>query len=241
MTALVDEKVEAELAKDPIGKVTLATISEGLEKINEANKVLLESEDGRTKVADIDKALKEKDKLPKNLQKLAEAVESAKEALKSAQTNARNTYRTEVLKEEAKDDKDETELKETAQDARKMVLEAVKFLGAYAEAHKKSDFQKWASQLSVPQVGRQGSSTAGAKKPRVYVKVDEVVHGSFSEAAAAISSKKQKVVASELAEAWNSATGGQEGSFEFASRNDDDAVVNHTFVITNKPKKSDKK
>lgn len=240
MTVLVDEKIEAELAKDPIGKVTLATIQEGLQKIATANETLLESDDGRTKVADIDKALKDKENLPAEIRKLAEKVEQMKEDLKKAQAEARNTYRTKVLKEEAKDDKDESELKEAAQDARKMVLEAVKFLGAYAEAHKKTDFQKWASTLSVPQVGRQGSSTAGAKKPRVYVKVDDVVHGSFSEAAAAMTSKKQKVNASELAEAWNTATGGQEGSFEFSAKNDDDAVVTHTLVITKKPKKSDK-
>lgn len=241
MTALLDEKVEAALSKDPIGQVTLATITEGLEKIAAANEVLLDSDDGRTKVADIDKALKDRDKLPKKLQGLAEKVEQARKLLKDAQTEARNTYRTEVLKEEPKDDSDEAEIKEAAQEARKMVMEAVKFLSVYAEAQKKTEFAEWASRLSVPQVGRQGSSSAGAKKPRVYVKVDDNVHGSFSEAAAAISSKKQKVTASELAEVWNAATGGQEGSFEFASRNDDDAVVNHTFVITNKPKKGDNK
>lgn len=233
----VDEKLEKALRADPIGNVTLTTIVEGFEKINAANEVLLDSDDGRTKVADIDKALKDKEKLPKKLQTLAERVEKAKETLKAAQTEARNTYRTEVLKEEPKDDSDENELKEAAQDARKMVNEAVKFLITYAQAHKYTDFENWATSLSVPQVGRQGSSSAGAKKPRVYVKVDETVHGSFSEAAAAISSKKQKVTASELAEAWNTATGGKEGSFEFSAKDDNDAVVNHTFVITEKPKK----
>lgn len=229
-TAVVSgaENVEKELQTDPVGAVTYRTIVNGLAEIAAANEVLLESDD-KTKVTDIDKALKEKDKLPKNIKELVEKLEKARESFKKAQEAARNTYRVEVLKEEATVDHDID--KDAVVESRKLVMESLKFLKLYADAQKKTSFSEWADKVSVPQVGRQGSSSAGAKKPRVYVKVDDTVYDSFTLAAAGLSTKEKKVTASELAEAWNTANGGQEGGFEFGG---------HTIVITNKPKKSDK-
>lgn len=218
------ENVEKELLKDPIGKVTLPLIAEGINEIVEANKVLLESEDGRTPKSEVLKAMKGDD-VPEEIKSLVKEMEEAKAAFAAAQEKALNTYRVEVLKEEPVSEPDVD--KERLADIRKTVMESVKFLGTYGTSTKKTSFTEWSEKVAVPQVGRAGTSTAGAKKPRVYVKVDnnETPYGSFTEAAAGLSTKDDKFTVAELTEAWNSANGGVEGTFEHRG---------HTFVITAK-------
>ena len=214
---------------DPIVSALRTTIDEGLAAIEEANKTLL-AEDKGTPVKDIDKALKAGENIPEDIAVQWKTAEEAYKVYKENIDAARNAYRTNVLHEEAKDSTGDVNV-ETVKEARQVVMNALTFVKGYAQQNGLDDVVQWANTLSVPQVGRQGSSTVGAKKPRVLVKIGDVVHDSFSAAALALSTKEKKVTAGELAEAWNSA-GGNEGAFTFGDTE---------LLVTFKPKKSDSK
>lgn len=208
----------SEVTKDPIGKILVGQIQEGIKAINEANTVLLEDETG-TPIRDIDKALKSTDTVhPDNIKAFWEKAEEARKVYKENLDNARNLYRTEVLGEEAKEDNSDVDVA-SIKETRKVVMDALQFLTTYATQNGKAELVEFANTTAVPQVGRQGSSIVGSKKPRVFVKVvkdeTETVYESFSLAAVALSSKESKVTASDLAEAWNAANGGTEGTFSF--------------------------
>lgn len=214
----------------PVAKMLVGQIEEGIAKIEEANKTLLTEETG-TPVREIDKVFKDDEKkaeLPKELVTLWDKADAAYKIYRENVEAARNQYRVTILGEEAKEssDADETTLKSETKDIRKVVMDALSFLTSFAAGNNLPEVSDWASKVTVPQVGRQGTSTVGAKKPRVYVKVDDVVYESFSQAAAKLSTKEHKYTAGDLATAWNEA-GGAEGEFEFEGK---------TFGITYKPK-----
>lgn len=221
-----------DLKHDDVTRLLATQIDNGIAQINKVNDVLLADETG-TPLREIDKALKEvlgdDSDAPENIKVAAKASAEAYEAYRAAVDNARNLYRTEVLQEEAKVSSVSDEDKENAKEVRKLVMDAISFLKTYATGNNKTDIVAWADSLAIPQVGRQGTSTVGAKKPRVYVKVNETVYDSFSQAALALSSKDNKITAGNLAEAWHAA-GGNEGDFTFGDL---------TITVTNKPKKSD--
>jgi hypothetical protein len=217
-------------SKDAVVSTLVSQIVAGIDEIAKGNEVLLADESG-TPVREIDKVLKDKDSdIPEHVRALWNEAQEAYKKYRESVEAARNGFRTEVLGEDAKaastlSDEEKESLKET----RGLVMGSLGFLETYANGNNLGDVLEWVKSVSVPQVGRQGSSTVGAKKPRVFVKNGETVYGSFTEAAAGLSSKDNKVTAADLAQAWNDA-GGVEGDIQFG-----DHVLNVTF----KPKKSD--
>ena len=194
----------------PLANVVAGQIVTALDQINAGNEVLNADESG-TKNTDIDKVLKNEEKhaeLPKKIVSDWKKAQEAKKVYDAAVEAARNAYRTEVLGEEPKKggDVDLENLKEV----RKVAMDALTFLDSFASANGLADVTAWMKDLAVPQIGRKGTSTIGVKKPRVFVHHGDKVYGSFSEAAAAFSDKDNKVTASQIAEAWNTATGGKE-------------------------------
>jgi hypothetical protein len=226
---------------DPVARMVEKTYLIGTDFINAVNEVLLNQETG-TPVREIDKALKaEADKvskgensdLDKNTVKAWADAQKAYETYRAKVDEARNAYRKNVLGEEEKATAEVSdEDKERARDYRKAVNDAVSFLTTIASANKQTDLVEWAKSLEIPQVGRQGSSSVGTKKPRVFVFIDdsETPEDSLTNAAKKISTKDQKVTASDLAAAWDSAIGDTEGSFQ---------AFGHTLRVQAKPKKSD--
>lgn len=212
---------------NPVAAMLGEQITSGIAAIEEANTVLLAEHDGETGVREIDKELKnyvpsdsndvaDKDQ---ELVKAAAQVEKAKAQFKKAQEAARNLYRTKVLGEEAVSET-ETEVDVDAVKAqRKLVMEAVTLLKSFAEGNKLPDVAKWANDLSIPQVGRQGSSSVGQKKPRAYVTVDDKTHESFGEAAKALTAilstdeNKVEVTSGDLVSAWDEA--GEADTFDY--------------------------
>src|SRR6266540_4286880 len=218
------------LQHDGMTKALHKQITEGIQQINEANKVLLATDDG-TPTKDIDKVLKDENAdVPEEIRV---AWKTAQEALVVYKTNAelaRNSYRVDVLGEEPKQEQDEAALKEELKEVRTVVTNALTFLKSYATQNKMDDIVEWVGTVAVPHPGRQGASVTGVKKPRVNVRVDGALHGSFGEAAAALSDKDNKFTAGNLAEAWKEA-GGEEGEFTFSI-----GEVEHTLEVTSKPK-----
>lgn len=224
------------LKHDAVTQLIVGQIEAGLTKIHEANTILLaDDSDGTTSVREIDKVLKadaekEVSEFPERVSKAWAEAQAAYITSREKLDAARNIYRTEVLGEEPVsvseiDKNDLEELKEL----RKAVMESLSFLKTYATANNKADFVEWAESVEVPQIGRKGTSTVtGAKKPRVYVKFNDTTYDSFTQAAAALSSKEAKVTAGDLAEAWADAGSGD--SFTFA-----DVTVN----VVPKPKRSE--
>ena len=211
----------ATLSHDAVTQLLFDQINSGIEKINEANKTLLAEEEQGAGVRDIDKALKdgvENETVTEAWNKAEELRKQFKDALEAA----RNAYRTEVLKEEAKAPSAEIDKDAVKQD-RKMVLEAVNLIKTYATANSKKDVVSWAESLEIPQVGRQGTSVVGQKKPRAYVSVNGTRHDSFGEAAKAasvlLSSEDNKVSVSsgDLVTAWSE--NGEKDSFEYNGLN----------------------
>lgn len=214
---------------DPVASMLGQQIEDGIKAIVEANEILLQDESSETGVREIDKALKdyvasENNDVSDKDQDIVKAVakmEKAREAFKAAQTAARNLYRTNVLgvDEVQETDADTDSLKETVKAKRKMVMEAVTLLTSYSETNGLTDVTNWAKTLSVPQVGRQGSSTVGQKKPRAYVSVNGTTHESFGEAAKAVSTllstddNKVEVSSPDLVSAWVEA--GEKESFDY--------------------------
>jgi hypothetical protein len=214
---------------DPVAAMLGNQIEEGIAAIVEANEVLLQDESGETGVREIDKELKtyvpsddndvsEKDN---EIVKAVAKMEKAREAFKKAQVDARNLYRTKILgvDEVQEVDADTDSLKETVKAKRKLVMEAVTLLTSYADTNGLGDVSSWAKSLAVPQVGRQGSSTVGQKKPRAYVTVNGTTHDSFGEAAKALTTllssddNKVEVTSPDLVTAWVEAGEGE--TFEF--------------------------
>ena len=175
------------LAHDDVTRLLATTIENGVAEINKANEVLLAEESG-TGVRDIDKALKESvdnDDFDAESKKFWVAAEKARQAYKDALEKARNAYRKNVLGE---DEQETVEIdKDAVKEQRKMVMEAVSLLKTYATANGKKDIVAWVDGLSIPQVGRQGTSNVGQKKPRAFVTVNGTRHDSFGEAAKAAS------------------------------------------------------
>lgn len=214
---------------DPVATMLGQQIEEGIAAIVQANETLLANEDTSTGVREIDKELKtflasetndvsEKDP---EIVKAVTQLEKARDSFKKAQEKARNLYRVNVLHEDevTESDVDEDALKETVKAKRKLVMEAIALLTGYAEMNGLGDVSSWAKTLSVPQVGRQGASTVGQKKPRAYVSVNGTTHDSFGEAAKAASTllssedKKIEVTSPDLVTAWVEA--GESESFDF--------------------------
>lgn len=214
---------------DPVATMLGQQIEQGIAAIVEANETLLANEDTSTGVREIDKELKgflasESNDVSEKDQDIVKAVaqlEKAREAFKKAQEKARNLYRVNVLHEDevTESDVDEDALKETVKAKRKLVMEAIGLLTGYAEMNGLGDVASWAKTLSVPQVGRQGASTVGQKKPRAYVSVNGTVHESFGEAAKAASTllsaedNKVEVTSPDLVTAWVEA--GETETFDF--------------------------
>lgn len=215
---------------DPVAVMLIEQVQNGIKAIEEANEVLLADESSETGVREIDKNLKtfvpadDNDVSDKD-QEIVKAVakmQKAQQAFKDAQAAARNLYRTKVLGvDEVNEaaDADTDSLKETVKAKRKLVMEAVTLLTSYADNNGLAEVSSWAKTLSVPQVGRQGSSTVGQKKPRAYVSVNGTTHDSFGEAAKAVSTllssddNKVEVTSPDLVTAWVEA--GEAESFEF--------------------------
>lgn len=215
---------------DPVAVMLIEQVQNGIKAIEEANEVLLADESSETGVREIDKNLKtfvpsDDNDVSEKDQEIVKAVAKmvkAQEAFKAAQTAARNLYRTKVLGvDEVNEtaDADADSLKETVKAKRKLVMEAVTLLTSYADNNGLAEVSSWAKTLSVPQVGRQGSSTVGQKKPRAYVSVNGTTHDSFGEAAKAVSTllssddNKVEVTSPDLVTAWVEA--GESESFEF--------------------------
>lgn len=207
------------LQHDDVTLLLATTIENGVAEINKANEVLLAEESG-TGVREIDKALKENsdnDDFDAEAKKFWAAAEKARQSYKDALEKARNAYRKNVLNEEAVETVEVD--KDAVKEQRKMVMEAVNLLKTYAGANGKKDVVAWVESLSIPQVGRQGTSNVGQKKPRAYVSVNGTRHDSFGEAAKAaseiLSTEDNKVTVSsgDLVAAWDAA--GEAESFEF--------------------------
>lgn len=219
---------------DPVAVMLIEQVQNGIKAIEEANEVLLSDESSETGVREIDKNLKtfvpsDDNDVSEKDQEIVKAVAKmvkAQEAFKAAQTAARNLYRTKVLGvDEVNEtaDADADSLKETVKAKRKLVMEAVTLLTSYADTNGLSDVSSWAKTLSVPQVGRQGSSTVGQKKPRAYVSVGDKTFESFGEAAKHVSTilstddNKVEVTSPDLVSAWVEA--GETETFEFQGLN----------------------
>lgn len=223
----------AVLNHDPVTQMLHDQIVAGIAEINAANEVLLGDENG-TSVRDIDKAFKSEDavdNVPAEILKLWKSYTTAAEKAKKLLTEARNAYRTQVLGEDEKDDSAiSDEEKEVLREKRKVIMDAVTFLNNYAKGNGRADVAEWSSNLEIPQVGRKATSSVGGpsvKRPRVYVKVNGTVHDTFTQAALELSKREgsEKITAADLAEAWNSALGEAEGTFQF----DENTEINVTF------------
>lgn len=174
------------LVHDAVTQLLFDQVSEKIGTIAKANESLL-ADDSGTGVREIDKALKEGVE-NKKIQSLWNQAEKARTVYKETVEKARNLYRTEVLKEDEVTESDVD--KDAVKQDRKMVMEAVSLLKTYASANGMKDIVKWADNLSIPQVGRQGSSNVGQKKPRAFVSVDGTVYNSFGEAAKSFGDKE---------------------------------------------------
>lgn len=213
--------VEDDLVNNLVEKIV-----EGINEIVEANKTLIAADEAGAGLREIDKALKEYIKTDKNTEELenlddekkevAEAVnnlERARKAFKTSLKNARNLYRKNVLHEEEIPESEENEVDEAAVKARRvMVMKAVELLKGYASMNPDLKvIESWCGQVSVPQVGRQGSSSVGQRKPRAYVTVNDTTHDSFGVAAKALTTllstddKKVEVTSNDLVVAWDEA------------------------------------
>lgn len=206
------------LSHDAVTQLLFDQINSGIEKINEANVSLLAEEEQGAGLREIDKALKDGTHENEEVSALWAKATELQVQFKKALDDARNAYRTEVLKEEAKAPTSDVD-KDAVKEQRKVVMQSVDLLKTYATANGKKDIVDWASSLSIPQVGRAGSSVVGQKKPRAYVSVNGTRHESFGEAAKAatvlLSTDDNKVVVTsgDLVSAWDS--NGEAAEFEF--------------------------
>lgn len=215
---------------DDITKMLAEQVKAGIEKIDSANEVLLSSESG-TGDREIDKMFKDGKVEDKNLLDVWNKAEKARAQYRKLLSDARNLYRTEILNEDAKEDSDVD--KDAVKEIRKTVMASLALMKDFANANGLSDVVAWADTVSVPQVGRQGSSgVSGAKKPRARVSFNGNTYESFGEAAKAVSAalstddNKVSVGSSDLVQAWSDA--GETETFTF---------LDVTFKVT--PKNQD--
>jgi hypothetical protein len=216
------DEVTAMLAKQVVA---------GIEKIESANEILL-AEDGGTGDRDIDKVFKENKVEDKDAVALWAKAEKAREVYRTNLVAARNLYRKNVLGEEEKADSEID--KDAVKESRKTVMASLSLIKDFANANGLKDVVTWADSVSVPQVGRQGSSgVSGAKKPRARVSFNGNTYESFGEAAKAVSTvlstddNKVDVGSSDLVQAWSDA--GETENFVYSDI---------TFTVT--PKTADK-
>jgi hypothetical protein len=216
------DEVTAMLAKQVVA---------GIEKIEQANEILL-AEDGGTGDRDIDKVFKENKVEDKDAVALWAKAEKAREVYRTNLVAARNLYRKNVLGEEEKADSEID--KDAVKESRKTVMASLSLIKDFANANGLKDVVTWADSVSVPQVGRQGSSgVSGAKKPRARVSFNGNTYESFGEAAKAVSTvlstddNKVDVGSSDLVQAWSDA--GETENFVYSDI---------TFTVT--PKTADK-
>lgn len=216
---------------DPLATALAEQALAAIEKVVAGNEELTgETSDGTTSVREIDKVLRDDEvEKPESISKAWQKYVAAEEKAKALKEEARNLYRTEVLGEEEKQETVSNVDKDALKEIRKTAMETLSFLCTYGKANGKKEIVEWAESISVPSVGRAGSSgITGNKKPRVFVKVDGTVYDSFTLAAQGLSTKEQKFTAGELSAAWAEA-GGAEGEFDYSGR---------TFDVTFKPKKA---
>lgn len=194
---------------DDVTKMLAEQVIVGVQKIDAANEILL-AEDGGTGDREIDKAFKENKVEDKDAVALWAKAEKAREVYRENLLKARNLYRTNVLKEEAKSDSEVD--KDQVKEIRKTVMASLSLIKDFANANKLTDVVAWADSVSIPQVGRQGSSgVSGAKKPRARVSFNGKTFESFGEAAKAVSlelstdDNKVDVGSSDLVQAWSDA------------------------------------
>jgi hypothetical protein len=219
---------------DDVTQMLANQVVAGIAKIDEANVVLLDSENG-TGDRDIDKVFKEGKVEDKEAAALWAKAEKAREVYRENLLKARNLYRKNVLGEDEKSDSDVD--KDAMKEVRKTVMASLSLIKDFANANKLTDVVKWADTVSVPQVGRQGSSgVSGAKKPRARVSFNDKTYESFGEAAKALSAslstddKKIDVGSSDLVQAWSDAgeteTFTYEGiTFKVTPKNQDQAAA----------------
>lgn len=244
--------VEAPTSSNDVANMLIAQVMNGLAVINKANETLLAETEQGSGVREIDKALKDfvpaKDDKGNNVkdeskdQDIVKAVlklEKARQAFKAAQVDARNLYRTKVLGEEAQTESDDEVDVDQVKQQRKLVISCVGVLKEFAVSNSLPEIEKWADSLQIPQVGRQGTSAVGQKKPRAYVSIDGEVKDSFGEAAKLLSEKLSaerstednkvsvEVTSGDLVAAWDEA--GETETFEYEG---------HTVKVTKKETKS---
>jgi hypothetical protein len=194
---------------DDVTRMLATQVQAGIEKIEAANEILLNAEGG-TGDRDIDKLFKDNKVEDKDAVSTWAKAEKARETYRKLVTDARNLYRKNVLGEEEKSDSEID--KDAVKDIRKTVMASLSLIKDFANANGLSDVVTWADSVSVPQVGRQGSSgVSGAKKPRARVSFNGNTYESFGEAAKALSTvlstddNKVDVGSSDLVQAWSDA------------------------------------
>jgi hypothetical protein len=202
---------------DQITRMLAEQVVAGINEIEEANVILL-AEAGETGDREIDKAFKDEKVEDKASVDLWNKAEKARETYRKLLTEARNTYRKNVLGEDEKPDSEVD--KDTLKEKRKTVMASLGLIGDFAKANGLKDVSEWVTTVNVPQVGRQGSSgVTGTKKPRAYVKFGGNTYESFGEAAKALSialstdDNKVTVSSGDLVQAWSDA--GETEKFTF--------------------------
>ena len=224
---------------NPVVGILGEEIAKGIQAINDANVTLLAKAESETGVREIDKELKSYVKTDDNdvsdkdqdLVKAVADLQKKQAAFKAAQEKARNLYRTNVLNEEEVAEGPEVDV-ETIKNQRKLVMESIGVLKTFAVQNSLPEVVKWAETVEVPQVGRQGSSSVGQKKPRAYVTVGDKTHESFGEAAKALTivlstdDNKVTVTPGDLVSAWDEAGA---DSFEYQG---------HTVKVAKKESKA---
>ena len=225
MTETQTEKVDLGFptTSDPVVQTLFAQIEKNYQEVVEANKVLLADSEEGTGLREIDKALKEiaeKGHEDKELKQLVDKWAKARDAAKNALDKARNSYRVAVLHEDEKPETPEVD-SDAIKTKRGLLVNLVKVAKDYATDNNLPDVEAWAAKVSIPQVGRQGSSSVGQKKPRARVTVNDKTFESFGEAAKALSTllstddNKVEVTSNDLVSAWDAAGSEDGGSFNF--------------------------
>lgn len=222
---------ETKLNHDAVTQLLFEQIVSGIKAINVANETLLAEEEAGAGLREIDTALKAlvkdgvnedgkvTDTENEKVIKAYLAAQKANKAYKDAVTAARNAYRTDVLKEEAKEVSENDVDKDAVKEQRSIVMQSVDLIKSYAGANGKKDIVTWAETLEIPQVGRKGTSVVGQKKPRAYVSVNGTRHDSFGEAAKAAvtilstDDNKVNVSSGDLVSAWTE--NGEANEFEY--------------------------
>ena len=209
---------------DSLSETLVNQIVAGVNQVDEANEVLLAADEQGAKVREIDKAIKETEHGNKKVSAAWAEAEKLAAAAKEAKEKARNLYRVEVLKEEEVKTPTHDVDEEAVKGTRNLVMQAVKLLTEYAEQNKMKDVTAWLQTVSIPQVGRKGTTSAagGSKKPRAYVSVNDSTFDSFGEAAKALSAvlstddNKVSVTSPDLVQAWENA--GSKEVFEYSGQ-----------------------